>query len=414
MAKAQTIKPKSSFSDWFKRMTGGEKKKIAPARPGAAGQASTLTNIQAATTSTRSGIQKDKAASTSIKKPKAKESASHLTDFRLPFIGDKPFISQMKTLAIVAALLFVATGLMVAYDTNSRTQKATHISIASQMQFHTQRLAKAAGLAARGQPNAFPQLADSREQFADYLNILRNGGFALGVKVDSAATNEETKSRIEELLKRWPESSNAAGAILSAQKDLAALAQNIAQIRVGAEEMATQSQELTGLMTQSGSPPGQVLRANRITFLSERLGRGAAEILGSEIIDPEVPFLIGKDTNDLRSLIAALESGNEAMGMSALRDSEARAKLAELKKTFTGFEQNASPILRELQKLVSARQAGAQLQAGSEQLQSAVRALQEGMQGEATPWTLAAVVALAGLLVGVLAMMALVVLADSR
>jgi twitching motility protein PilJ len=53
-------------------------------------------------------------------------------------------------------------------------------------------------------------------------------------------------------------------------------------------------------MTQSGSPPAQVLRANRLTFLAERLGRGSAEILGSEIIDPVVPFLIGKDTNDLR------------------------------------------------------------------------------------------------------------------
>src|SRR5260221_12514084 len=94
---------------------------------------------------------------------------------------------------------------------------------------------------------------------------------------------------------------------------LVALAHIIVQIRVGVEEMATQSQELTGLMTQSGSAPSQVLRANRITFLSERLGRGAAEILGSEIIDPEVPFLIGKDTNDLRGLIQPLEAGSGQM-----------------------------------------------------------------------------------------------------
>ena len=412
MAKAQTMKPKSSFGDWIKRITGGEKKKPAT-RPGVPGQASTLTNIPAGS-ATRGGAQKDKLSSTSIRKPKAKEAASRLAELRLPFIGDRPFIAQMKILATLAVLLFIATGLMVAYDTTTRTQKATHISIASQMQFHTQRLAKAAGLAARGQASAFPQLADSREQFADYLNTLRKGGFALGVKVDTAATSAETTSRIEDLEKRWPQSSNAAGAILSAQKDLSALAQNIAQIRVGAEEMATHSQELTGLMTQSGSSPSQVLRANRITFLSERLGRGAAEILGSETIDPEVPFLIGKDTNDLRSLIAALESGNEATGMVALRDAEARTKLAELKKTFIGFEQNASPILRELQKLVSARQAGAQLVAASEQLQSAVRSLQEGMQAEAAGWTLIAVLVLATLLVLVLALMALVFLADSR
>ena len=58
-----------------------------------------------------------------------------------------------------------------------------------------------------------------------------------------------------------------------------------------------------------------MLRANRLTFLAERLGRGSAEILGSEVIDPEVPFLIGKDTNDMRELIRALESGSETLGI---------------------------------------------------------------------------------------------------
>jgi twitching motility protein PilJ len=43
-----------------------------------------------------------------------------------------------------------------------------------------------------------------------------------------------------------------------------------------------------------------VLRANRLTFSPSASGRGSAEILVSEIIDPEVPFLIGKDTNDMR------------------------------------------------------------------------------------------------------------------
>jgi twitching motility protein PilJ len=413
MAKAQTMKPKSSFSEWFKRVTGPKAKPAT--RPGAGNQASTMTNIKAGPV-TSSGIQKERAAATStaIRKQKPAPQSARLADFRVPFIGDKPFISQMKVLAFVAGFLFLATGTMVWYDTTTRTQKATHISIASQMQFHTQRLAKAAGLAARGQQAAFPQVADSREQFADYLNTLRNGGVALGVKVDGAATNAELTGKIEELEKRWPPSAKAAGTILAAQKDLVALANNIAQVRVGAEEMATQSQELTGLMSQSGSPPGQVLRANRITFLSERLGRGAAEILGSEVIDPEVPFLIGKDTNDLREMIKALESGNEATGMSALRDAEARAKLGELKKTFTAFEQNASPILRELQKLVSARQAGAQLVASSEQQQTAVKSLQDSLQAEAAGWTIIAVIVLAVLLVAVLGLMALVFLADSR
>ena len=416
MAKAQTIKPKSSIADWFKRITS-PKPKAAPARPGAANQASTLTNIPVSAGATTRGQGAKAAGASAIRKPapaKAKEPGWSLANFRLPVIGSRPIVNQMYILGAVAAVLLVATAIAVYEDTRSRTRNATYVSIASQMQFHTQRLAKAAGLAARGQPSAFPQLQDSRDQFANYLATLKNGGTAFGVVVPSAAANEDLTTRIDELQKRWPESAAAAGAILSAQKDLAALAQNVANVRTGAEEMATQSQELTGLMAQSGSPPSQVLRANRITFLSERLGRGAAEILGSEVIDPEVPFLIGKDTNDLRAIIQALESGNENMQLSAIRDPEARSKLAELKKTFAGFEQNASPILRELQKLVSARQAGAKLVATSEQLQTAVKGLQDSLQSETNTGTLIAIVVLGALLVITLALTALVFLADSR
>jgi twitching motility protein PilJ len=232
-------------------------------------------------------------------------------------------------------------------------------------------------ITARGQQGAFEQLQDSRDEFAAYLGVLQKGGTAFDATVPPADGSADVRVRLAELAKRWPPSANAATAILAAKKDLVALGQNIAAIRSSSEEIANMSQELTGLMQQSGSNPQQVIRANRLTFLAERLGRGSAEILGAETIDPEVPFLIGKDTNDLRDLIKALESGNEQMGMVALRDADARGKLADLKREFVKFEGNVGPILRELQKLVSARQAGSQLVTASEQLQASVAKMQD-------------------------------------
>ena len=399
MAKAQAVKSKSFFAGLF----GGGSSKAKAARP-ASGASSTLTNVPAGG-----------AGAKAVPKAVAKAEPSRaFAGFRLPFIGAKPITTQMQVLGGAAALLLLATGLAVFIDTQSRTRNSTYVTIASQMQFHTQRLAKAASIAARGQQVAFPQVQDSRDEFQSYLKILQDGGFAFGVDVPSAATNEELKSRLEELARRWPESADAASAIIKARDDLVALSQNIAQIRVGSEEMATLSQELTGMMTQSGSPPAQVLRANRLTFLAERLGRGSAEILGSEVIDPEVPFLIGKDTNDLREIIRALESGGESLGIVQLRDAETRAKLAELKKQFAEFEKNVGPILRELQKLVTARQAGAKLVSGSEQLQSAVGRLQEALQDQKPVASLVAIAVLGAALVLVLALMAFVFLADSR
>jgi twitching motility protein PilJ len=404
MAKAQAAKSKSSIGGFFSRFTSSKPKP--PTRP-SSGVASTMTNLPAGGSVSKTGSHR-------TQRVVEESSGWSMADFRLPFLGSKPILQQLQVLGTFAGLFLAITAFLVFEDTRQRTRNATYVTIASQMQFHTQRLAKAAGLAARGQQTAFPEVQDSRDEFANYLKILREGGFAFDVDVPSAATTEEVRSRLEELSQRWPESSAAASAILAAQRDLVALAQNIAQIRVGSEEMATLSQELTGTMSQAGSAPGQVLRANRLTFLAERLGRGSAEILGSEVIDPEVPFLIGKDTNDTREIIRALESGSDALGINALRDNEARAKLAELKKQFAAFELNVGPILRDLQKLVTARQAGAKLISASESLQAAVGRTQEAIQAERPVGTLFAIAAFGALLVLVLLLMAVVFLADSR
>jgi twitching motility protein PilJ len=370
-------------------------------------QSSTLTNIPAASqTSTRLK------AAASAAKPERR--GFTVADFRLPLIGQRSLGAQLQFLGIIAVLLVLSTAALVFVDTTLRTRNATYVTIAAQMQYHTQRLAKAAGVAARGQATAFPQLQDSRDEFANFLKVLGGGGYAFGVDVPAATQNDELASRLEELNRRWPESASAASAILAAQKDLVALSQNIANIRTGAEDMAGSSQEFTALMSQSGSSPQQVLKANRLVFYSERLGRGSAEILGSEVIDPEVPFLIGKDTNDMRELIRALESGSDTAGIAPVRDAESRAKLAELKKQFAQFEQNVGPILRELQKLVSARQAAAQLISGSEQLQAAVSRLQEALQEEKPVYTLLALLVFAGLLVLVLLLMGVVFLGDTQ
>jgi len=413
MAKAQTMKPKSSVGDWLKGLMGGKAAKVPARAPSAT---STVTNMPAAgAPATRPGQGAKAAAAAAAKKAAgAKAAGWDFAQFRVPFIGDKPVVTQMQILGTAAVVLIVATAAAVYEDTQARTRNATFISIASQLQYHTQRLAKAAGLAARGQAAAFPQLEDSRTQIAQDLKVLREGGEALGVTLPGAASNEELAGRLSDVEKRWPETDKNAKLILAAQKDLIALAKNITQVRVGAEEITSQSQELTGLMAQSGSAPSQVLRANRLTFLAERLGRGSAEILGSETIDPEVPFLIGKDTNDMRSLLKALESGNAAMEMSALRDTETRAKLAEITRQFADFEKNARPILAELQKLVSARQAAVNLVAGTEQLGGSVKTLQDALTDQRSALTFVAIAALSVLLIAVLALTAAAFLADTR
>lgn len=334
--------------------------------------------------------------------------------FKIPIIGDRPTEQQLPILLGIAALFGLLTIGMIVWDGYNRSNISTYSNITSQLQFHTQRLAKSGGSAARGDAASFPQLQDSRDEFQRNLDVLNNGGEAFGTTVPNARISEELTQRLEELTKRFGSAGEASTAILAAKNDLVDLSRNIAQVRAGTEELASLSQDLTGLLQQSGAPPAQVLKVTRLTFFSERLGKGAAEILGSEIIEQETSFLMSKDTNDFRELLKALESGSDALGITAVRDTDARAKLTKLRTQFTEFEKNIGPVLGNVQKLISARQSGRALQQGSEALLGNVDQLQIALAVEkkSLPLILAIVFGVLALLF--LALIAIVFLSDAR
>jgi len=379
-----------------------------------AGRSSRIVKSGPATNSgfSATGSQTQKIAATvaanKVAKPKVERAA-----FILPLIGKFPMATQFQVLGTIAGLFFALMLGSIALDTIQRSNVATYTNIASQLQFHTQRLAKSGGLAARGDVRTFPELQDSRDEFQKYLDVLNDGGFAYNSNVPSARTSEELISRLTELTKRYQDASNSATAILAAKNDLTNLGRNVAQVRAGAEELAGLSQQLTVALQQSGINPVQVLKINRMTFLAERLARGAAEILGADLIDPEVPSLMGKDTNDFRDIVKALESGSEAMGIGAI-GGENRARVVKLRESFAAFEENIKPILENVQKLVSARQSGRALQQGSEQLLSSVEQIQNGFAAENRnlPLIVALVFGLA--MLAALALMAYLYLVNER
>ena len=352
---------------------------------------------------------KAEVAAARVAKPKR-----DLGTFKLPFIGNRPAEQQLPILLIIAGFFGALTVGAIVLDGISRSNISTYTNITSQLQFQTQRLALSAGLAARGSAVAFPQLQDSRDEFQKNLDVLNNGGEAFNNTVPTARVSEETTSRLEELTKRFGDASQAATAILAAKTDLVDLSRNVAEVRAATEELAVSSAELTGLMQQSGAPPAQVLKINRLTFYSERLGKGAAEILGAEIINPETPFFMGKDTNDFREILKALEGGSDALGIAQLRDSDSKGKAAKLRGQFTEFEKNIAPILNNVQKLVSARQSGRALQQGSEQLLSNVEQLQNAFAVERKNTMLYLAIGFGVISLLFLALIAFVFLADAR
>jgi twitching motility protein PilJ len=331
----------------------------------------------------------------------------------LPLIGKLPFEKQVRYLGILAVVLIVLTVAFVFLGNRSSRIQGDYITATAEMQFHSQRVAKAADGASRGNDAAFSQLQDSRTRFSAGLSALSNGGELAGGSVPPLTGNPQTM--LAEVQKRWAVADKQAGILIGAKTDLVNLGKNVVAISAGSSQLAEQSDELVGLLLQAGGSTAQLLATEKLGNLAQRMGRGANELLAGDTANPEVAFLLGKDVNTYRDTLRALDEGSEQLRVSPIRETESRGKLDQLKVAFQKYATNADSILQNIQKLGSARQASSGLFTGSEAMQSDLAKLDTALRGEfgALGWTIGAI--LCGLAaLGFLALIGYLVLVDAR
>jgi twitching motility protein PilJ len=103
------------------------------------------------------------------------------------------------------------------------------------------------------------------------------------------------------------------------------------------------------------------VRQNAITaqmvMLTQRMAKNANTMLASDIVDPEVAFLLGKDTNTFRDTLQGLLQGNDVLRLARVSDAEMRTKLTELEAGFKEYQRAVSEILGSMQRLVNAKRA---------------------------------------------------------
>ena len=100
------------------------------------------------------------------------------------------------------------------------------------------------------------------------------------------------------------------------------------------------------------------------------------------MIDPEVSFLLGKDTNTFRDTLQGLLNGSDALRIQRVSDSELRAKLAEMEAAFKEYQRAVGDILGSQQRLVAAKRATFDLFRDSESLLRAAEQLNGAYEGQ--------------------------------
>jgi len=356
----------------------------------------------------------DPLASVSIMEQLRTATASMAMPKKLWLIGNLPVVKQFQTLGLlmVAFLLFAA--LMVFLDGRQSAQGAAASATATEMQMLSQRLARGSALAAQGQADGFTAVRNSRERFKTDLDALIGGGSTRGVTLDTAS-DETTVKLLNNVKARWERVDQAANSLVSNETSLTSLAKGLDALNSGNNALLDLSQQASAQIAQSGGSLREIEYANQLAVLSQRIAKNANALASSDEIDPEVAFLLGKDSGTFRDILNGLLKGSDTLRLAPVRSDEARLTLTDLQKRFTAYETGTNAILTNMPRLVIAKQAARSINTEAEPLLNDTTKLADAYENSPLrKWTLGFAIGFALLALLMLLLLGKVFLDDAR
>jgi len=293
-----------------------------------------------------------------------------------PALAQRGIGRRLKFLATLLAVLMILNGLIVVYDARQATFNTLYVAAVGKIRMLSQRLAKAAQQASQGNREAFKQLRESRDEFSALVKLLAAGGASGDVNLPP--TPDSVRPMLITLEREWQKSERNATLVIREEPNLVALGAAVRAINDNNPTLLEVADEVSALSVQSGAAARQNAITAQLVMLTQRMAKNANAMLAGDVVDPEVAFLLGKDSNTFRDLLQGLLQGNEALRITRVTDPALRAKLGELETGFKEYQVAVSRILGNMQRLVNAKRATRDMFNDSETLLGAAEQLASG------------------------------------
>ena len=325
----------------------------------------------------------DPLASVSVMEQLRAATAKSVAPWKLPVIGDLPVAKQLSVLGTMLLMLLAFATLMVFLDGRAASHGAAATATATEMQMLSQRLARGSAIASQGQAAAFPAVKDSRERFGANLDAFLNGGEVRGKSL-AVVQDPKLVELLNSIKARWAKVDIAAGRLLDNEKSLTTLAKGLDGINQGNNAILELAQQAAQQIGQGQGSLRDLEFANQLSVLSQRIAKNANALASGDEVDPEVAFLLGKDTGTFRDILTGLLKGSEPLRLNAIRNEEARSTLNELQKRFASYETGVNAILGNMQRLTIAKQSAKAINNEAEPLLQETTTLASAFEGGGT------------------------------
>jgi twitching motility protein PilJ len=311
---------------------------------------------------------------------------------KAPLIGNLPVDKQYLYAggALIISLL-LAAGFTV-HSLIQLDNRTDYEGRAGDLKVLSQRLPLTAQQSVLGNAAAFKRLAEGKTAFETTLAGLIDGDD------DVPASSGVARETLDKISAQWKGFAPQVVQILSQQKNLVQLNENVRRINALSIDLQEVAEQLASQLVDAGAGVREVSRANHLVMLSQRMPKNANLLLSSDLIDPEVVLQLEKDTTSFRDTVQSLMEG------AASRNEDSLLTLEDLGANMGDMVEAVGEVLANTQPLLQSKVAANNLFVGSDALLEDTNKLSQNYQAVGgTGYLLAA-------LFGVLALVSLVLL----
>jgi len=299
----------------------------------------------------------------------------------LPVVGHKSFRVQMQILGGTLALLVVFIAGVVVLSMRNASYGTAYVSAAGQMRTLSQQISNEVQQGLQGHSEAFKGLDDSRKEFDSLLATLKSGGKVGEASVPAAP--EAVHAQLQKVSELWATSQKNTGLMMAQQKNLVALGAAVRLINDNNATLLDLAEQVAAAKLQGGAGAREIAESSRLVMLTQRMAKNANALLAADLIDPEVTFLLGKDSNVFRDVIEGLKNGSEPLRLPPTRDQETMDRIHDLEKQFGEYRNSVGSIMGSLLTLVEAKKAGRQVVLDSDNMLLATEDLEAALKSQA-------------------------------
>jgi len=233
---------------------------------------------------------------------------------------------MIKILGAVVVLTLILALSFFGYNANKAAYDTEYLGYVGEQQVLSQTMSRFAVAASQGNENAFGRLKIVRDQLDKSYGYISKGNPATGF----APSPVEVKNQLNAVGNTWADYRENVDAILARKDAILSLGQSVQAISDNIPSLLALSDEVVGILIETGASPSQIYIASRQLMLTQRIANNVTKVIQGGQGAATAADRFGRDTALFGRVYRGMLKGDRSLRITKIDDEDAQDKLAEV------------------------------------------------------------------------------------